>query len=146
MWLLVAVLSALGVAVVLVPARVRVFVWALVIVAGVLPWLSFQDHAHWARIGWIPFASPPVRVRDIVLNAVLYLPFGWWFGRRSGSTGGAHVTRAALWAFGLSIMTEATQIYSHGRFPSMTDVVMNTTGAALGAAARIGWRRGSGIR
>ena len=40
----------------------------------------------------------------------------------------------------LALTTEATQVFSHGRFPSMTDVVMNSIGAGLGAMGSAGRR------
>jgi VanZ family protein len=40
---------------------------------------------------------------------------------------------ATIGAAALSFAGEASQLYSHGRFPSATDVVCNTGGAALAA-------------
>jgi VanZ family protein len=39
-------------------------------------------------------------------------------------------------ATGLSLVTEATQVYSHSRVPSMTDVVCNAAGAWVGTRFR----------
>jgi glycopeptide antibiotics resistance protein len=105
--------------------------WLLVIIVIVFPWRSLQDHTHWNSVQWIPFVSPPIRARDIIGNVVLYMPFGLLYmqrGRRSALAG-------VSWACLLSLATEASQLYSHGRFPSVQDVVMNVTGAALGVAA-----------
>ena len=142
MWLLAGGLFVAFLGVLLVPLRFRLALWIVIIIGGVVPWFSMTAHAHWPRIGWIPFESAPVRLRDIVLNAALYVPLGW-FSRRQGRTAFRHVLRVTLWALGLSTATEATQVYSHGRFPSMTDVVMNTLGASLGAMGSASRRRPS---
>jgi glycopeptide antibiotics resistance protein len=110
--------------------------WIGVIVLAVVPWGRFQDHSHWNEVDWIPF-SEPLRVRDVVVNVLLYLPLGYWFRRQGG--------RMPLWwtvafAFGLSVATDLTQVFSHGRFPSARDVTCNTIGALCGAlwAGRVG--------
>jgi glycopeptide antibiotics resistance protein len=105
-------------------------IWIGVIVLVVVPWGRFQDHPHWGRVDWLPFISQPIRVRDVVANTLLYLPFGYWHRKQSLS---APVWRTVALAFGLSIAMEFTQIFSHGRFPSMRDVTCNTVGAMWGA-------------
>ena len=89
-----------------------------------------QNHSHWSRVQWIPFVTPPIKLIDIVVNILLYMPFGYWFVRAGGRqrTGLAAVCAAAL-----SLVTEWTQLYSHSRFPSLTDVTNNIIGSALGA-------------
>ena len=100
----------------------------------VLPWRSYQDHSHWQRVQWVPFASPPVRLRDVIGNILLYVPFGFYTT--------ASIRRRGVWKWGmgcalaLALATELTQVYSHRRFPSMQDVLMNCLGAALGIAVR----------
>jgi glycopeptide antibiotics resistance protein len=114
-----------------VPAPYRSAAWALVIAAAVVPWLGFQGHPHWDRVGWIPFGSPPFRARDMLANVALYVPFGFWY--RPGSLAiRRDLLPVVAWALALSAATEAAQVFSHGRFPSMTDVVTNVAGAALG--------------
>jgi glycopeptide antibiotics resistance protein len=109
--------------------RALFWLWVVVILAIVVPWRSFQPHSHWDRVGWIAFVSPPVRFRDVILNSLLYLPFGYWHGGGSGKT---RWLRTAGWALVLSISTELTQVFAHGRFPSATDVVANVAGAIWG--------------
>ena len=106
------------------------FTWTTAILAIVVPWNGFLDHTHWGKVGWIPFISPPIKIRDIVANLLLYVPFGY-LGRRS--IGGRLSARsvvilAALLSFG----TEATQLYSHWRFPSATDFTCNLLGTFSG--------------
>jgi glycopeptide antibiotics resistance protein len=97
------------------------------IVALVVPWRSLQNHAHWARIRWIPFVSAPVSCVDIVGNVLLYVPFGYIVSSRCTRWAMGVVSAAAL-----SCTTEFTQIWSHGRFPSVQDVLMNILGTAVG--------------
>ena len=106
------------------------------IVAAVLPWTSWQDHAHWSKVGWWPFISPPVRLRDIVINLALYAPLGYLLAGGESRAARAWVRVLGI-AVLLAISTEATQIYSHARFPSATDAVTNVIGAALGARYRM---------
>jgi glycopeptide antibiotics resistance protein len=112
--------------------RLLLVLWVCVIVAAVVPWANWQDHAHWPRVGWMPFLSPPLRLRDVVVNTALYVPFGWLYGRVRGRQPGGRIIEVAVWALVLSVATEASQVWSHGRFPSATDVTMNVFGAALG--------------
>jgi glycopeptide antibiotics resistance protein len=114
------------------PARVRLPLWCIVIAGAVVPWLWFQDHAHWDRVQWIPFVAPPdLRLRDVVINVVMYIPFGLFFVRAGGT--GPRVTAVVVWAVLFSILTEGSQAFSHGRFPTATDVTMNAAGAMVGA-------------
>jgi glycopeptide antibiotics resistance protein len=103
------------------------------LLATAYPWSDLQDHSHWARVGWVPFVSPPVRLLDVAANLLLGAPIGfataWGLGRGPAT--------AALIAAGTSVAAEWTQLYSHSRFPSATDVICNVGGAfALAVATR----------
>lgn len=111
-------------------AKIAFGLWVAVILFVVTPWYGIRDHSHWARVQWIPFVSPPIRLSDIVLNTLFYMPFGFMYVRRSASR---RIWKAVAAAAVLSALTEVTQVYSHGRFPSTTDLVCNTVGAYLGA-------------
>ena len=103
----------------------------LLVLSAALPVSGCRGYAAWETVAWIPFASPPVRVRDIVLNVILYVPLG------------AAIVRSGIWrrplipalslALLLSVFTEFVQLYSLKRFPAMQDVVCNVAGAAAGA-------------
>jgi glycopeptide antibiotics resistance protein len=110
--------------------RARFALWVLFIGFCVVPWSDLQDHTHWFKVQWIPFVSPPIKLRDIVVNVLLYWPFGYLLIRMAPRRSWF---AAALYAFALSVATEWTQLYSHSRFPSATDVACNVIGAALGA-------------
>jgi hypothetical protein len=135
-----SVLALLFAAVSLTPARARGWIWVAVIIVAVVPWHDFQSHSHWRRVGWLPFLSPPVRMRDIVINTAMYVPFGLFF---YSGPGGSRVRLALIVvaACVLSVATETSQSYSHSRFPSATDVAANTGGAALGCAIAAARRR-----
>ena len=106
--------------------------WTGLIVLVVMPWANFQNHSHWQRVAWIPFVSPPVKVRDVVVNLLLYVPWGY-FGARWMRDRPQCVWIIVALAATLSILTEASQLYSHGRFPSATDLMCNILGAYAGA-------------
>ncbi len=109
--------------------RLRLILWTLLIAGCVITWTDLQNHSHWRRVQWIPFVTPPVKIIDIVVNVALYLPFGYWFVRWAGR---GRSVRALATAALLSLTTEWTQLYSHSRFPSLTDVTCNVIGAGIG--------------
>jgi glycopeptide antibiotics resistance protein len=114
--------------------------WVLIIIFGTtLPWYTLHPHPQWWRIDWLPFHSGTLRPRlifDIAVNVVLYLPFGYlcrqWIEKTGGRMTFVYVVGLAA---GLSCGTEFIQIFNPVRFPAVADVVMNVTGALLGAWA-----------
>ena len=112
--------------------RLLFSLWTAVIILLVVPWASVQDHAHWTRVAWVPFVSPPVKAGDVIRNVLLYVPWGYLLARHVRPAG-ISAWRVAGFAFIVSLATEATQLMSHGRFPSATDVACNVAGAWGGA-------------
>ena len=120
--------------------------WALPLVAATviglvtLPW-DLQNHAHWQKVAWVPFATGIVRPIDLVANATLYFPLGVVIPATSPWR---KVALALLVALALSTLLELAQVWSHSRFPSATDVAMNVVGSVAGAlvAARAARRDG----
>jgi len=110
-------------------ARVAFALWVGVIIFVVVPWYRVQDHSHWAGVQWVPFLTPPIRLRDMIANTLFYIPFGYLGVRAIDRRVGRVVVLAGL----LSLLTEFSQVFSHGRFPSSTDLVCNTLGAWAGA-------------
>jgi hypothetical protein len=86
---------------------------------------------HWNRVQWVPFVTPPVRVVDVLVNTALYVPFGYWF--LEASTRRRRTWQVLALAAALSAGTEWSQVYSHSRYPSMTDLTCNVVGAWYGA-------------
>lgn len=103
--------------------------WALGILLIVFPWRDLQNHTHWGKVLWIPFVSPPVKPSDVLGNILLYIPFGLLGGRALGP---ARVRTVAAGAVLLSLTTEASQLFSHYRYPSTTDFACNIAGCAIG--------------
>lgn len=116
-----------------VNARVWLAIWSGLIVVVVVPWGTFEPHAHWERMAWIPFISPPVDLGDVIGNLFFYVPYGILVGLEAAETRGA-ILLATGSAAVLSLATEFTQIFSASRFPSMTDVACNVIGACIGAS------------
>ncbi len=116
-------------------APVACGVWSAVIVAATVPWTDFVGHTHWQKVQWVPFRSPPVRVIDVIVNILLYLPLGYTLLRASAPR--ARVWHAVAVASVLSLAAEWSQLYSHSRFPSLQDVVCNVFGAWVGARLAI---------
>ncbi len=106
------------------------FAWCGVVVAIVFPWRDLRDHTHWGKVAWLPFVSPPLKTVDIVGNILLYVPFGYLGSKnlRGGRRQLVVLGCAAL----LSLLTEASQLFSHYRFPSATDLTCNLLGCFTG--------------
>ncbi len=111
--------------------RRRIALWLIVIAiaAVTLPW-DWQDHPHWFKVAWVPFSTGIVRPIDLLLNVALYFPLG--FLLRSNSTISRFAT-ALVAGLILSTLMELTQVWSHVRFPSATDTLMNVLGSLIGA-------------
>lgn len=92
------------------------------------PWSRFVGHSHWPLVEWVPF-SRGIFPFDIVANVAMFFPFGlvlaWGRSRR------AMLLTTVAGAL-LSMSIELFQVYTHGRLPTMTDVLTNTCGTALG--------------
>jgi len=90
---------------------------------------------------WLPFSTPPpLAAPDVLINVLLYVPFGYLYASSRRGRGPGFL-RGVILALGLSIVTELTQVYSHARFPSATDVALNAAGASIGlhlARRRVG--------
>ena len=90
----------------------RPWIWlglaTALIVLGVVPWGDFQGHTNWAKVGWIPFVSPPIRLRDIVINVVLFAPLGAAVAAIVGRN--AAIRTALIYGVILSFLAEAAQL------------------------------------
>jgi glycopeptide antibiotics resistance protein len=102
--------------------------WLSAVVIAVVPARHIQDHPHWSRVVWVPYSSP-LRVGDIVRNIVLYTPLGLLL---AGNRRVGRAWQVAACAVAISFATEFSQVFSHSRVPSASDLVSNTTGALLG--------------
>lgn len=113
-------------------SRLWLLIWIGLIIVVVLPWGTFEPHAHWERMEWIPFLSRPVDVGDVIGNLLFFVPYGILIRHDVPAK-----RRAMLLAMGsaavLSLAGEFIQVFSNSRFPSMTDVACNVIGACIGA-------------
>jgi glycopeptide antibiotics resistance protein len=115
--------------------------WFSLVLFLSLPWMGFTTVPQWERVNWIPFAAPADKLRDVVLNSLLFLPLGFAVGRRRPLIAG--VVLSAVMALTISIPAEATQLFSTRRFPSATDVATAALGAMAGAVTTLSVREAS---
>jgi VanZ family protein len=119
-------------------AAIAFVAWSAVIAAATVPWTDLVGHTHWRKVQWIPFLSPPVKAFDVIVNLLLYVPFGYAWVRASPFR--ARLWHGAVLAFALSVAVEWSQLYSHSRFPSVQDVLCNACGAWVGGWLAAGGR------
>jgi glycopeptide antibiotics resistance protein len=103
---------------------------ALVLLATTWPISDFQDHPHWFRVEWLPF-SQYQRPFDVVANVLLFVPFG--AAAAAGATEPRRARLAMYAGLAVALAVELSQVYTHNRIATTTDVITNTAGAWLGA-------------
>jgi glycopeptide antibiotics resistance protein len=108
-------------------------VWIFVIAVASGPWFGIVDHPQWKRVTWIPFHGFEDKPKDILVNFLLFVPFGWSFGKERSGVRAVTATIAA--AAAVSIAVEAPQLFYRLRDPSATDVFMAMCGAGAGSLA-----------
>jgi glycopeptide antibiotics resistance protein len=114
--------------------------WILVVVVASGPWFGIVREPQWDRVTWIPFTGFGDKPRDMIVNVLLYVPFGWSFVKTRSRR--ASVLDVIAMAALVSIAVEIPQLFYRLRDPSMTDVVMAVIGAAAGSFASQALRRG----
>ena len=96
------------------------------------------------------FLDPPTRrsfshTRDVFLNIVGLMPFGFLVASYSHHNRRQSELRSVLWAmvagFAVSITIEALQVYLPSRDSSATDLINNVLGSGLGAMVWVAWMR-----
>jgi VanZ family protein len=119
--------------------RLLWFVLLLIVYGSLYPW-SFDFSrgagiAPWRLLHW-PGGWNLSVVRDAVVNILLYMPAGMSAALAFRSMGKRAVFAGAVLLCGaVSVCMEMLQVYVPGRDPSLADVLTNTAGGALGAAA-----------
>jgi VanZ family protein len=114
---------------------------ALVLYASLYPfsgwrWPPGSDLATLLRLPWPPWVDR----LDQLFNLVGYLPLGLLAmvaARRSGQGMSWSLAIAVLGPTMMSYLTEVTQSFLPGRHPSLKDLLMNSVGAACGAAIAV---------
>lgn len=89
--------------------------------------VGLTDTPQWHRVHPVPFSDPADKLSDLVINLLLFAPFGYSFARRPN--GLAWLPPAAAL---VSISAEIPQLFSTIRYPSGTDVVYAMAGALGG--------------
>lgn len=98
---------------------------------------------EWAHGAGLPTAFDLVTL-EVVANVAMFVPLGLLLAT---SARVPHTWLAVAAGLALSTAIETAQIAVPGRYPTVADVVANTGGAALGAAAVVAgraWRARSG--
>lgn len=92
--------------------------------------------------GWAPISGADflanishVTLLDVVQNVLLFLPFGYLAASffPAGTSGMGPPAWACLAGLGLSVCVEILQTWIPGRYPSLSDVILNGLGALGGA-------------
>jgi glycopeptide antibiotics resistance protein len=117
--------------------RVPLWVWWIPIVWVVSFPLGLTIEPQWSRIHALPFSDPSDKATDLILNVLLFVPFGYSLWRWSGA-----FLVVLMGALLTSLSAELLQVFSTIRFPSGTDVATGVTGAMLGALFAA-WRTAS---
>lgn len=113
--------------------------WILVIVVGSGPWFGLTSTPQWDRVTWVPFTGHEDKPSDVVVNLALFIPLGWTLmSMRPGARRMAFAVGASC---AVSVAVESGQLFCILRDPSASDVLMNTMGAAIGAAGSLAWSR-----
>jgi VanZ family protein len=103
------------------------YLWLLGWALFGFPWTSFTTTPRFSKSSLVPLRT--TRRRDQLLNFFYYVPFGV-----IGILSGWSLSLTAATAFALSAVTELVQIFSTSRYPSSTDLLLNTAGAIVGIA------------
>ena len=121
----------------------RMQLWKMVLVCWILltlvlctfPW--WIEAPQWGRVRWIPLLEvvrfPHRLLRDAIANCLLYIPLGFAYVRMRAVPGMTSIHQAAIVGLLVSLTCELYQVFSPVRYPTMTDVLMNTVGALVGA-------------
>lgn len=113
--------------------------WVLVIAILSGPWFGIVRHPQWNRVTLVPFHGSEDRPKDMAVNLLMFVPFGWSFAK---SRGGRVTTLQAIGMAALvSTAVEIPQLFYKLRDPSATDVFMAMVGAATGSLASKSFHR-----
>jgi glycopeptide antibiotics resistance protein len=113
--------------------------WILVVAVASGPWFGVVHEPQWSRVTWIPFGGFSDKPRDMLVNFLLFVPFGWSFVKSHSRSNRIWRTMAA--AAIVSIAVEVPQLFFRLRDPSATDVVMAICGACAGSLASQAFHR-----
>ena len=107
--------------------------WIVVIAVVSGPWFGIVTRPQWERVTLVPFHGFEDKPRDVLVNFLLFVPFGWSLAK-TGSVRG-RIGTAILAAAVVSLCVELPQLFYRLRDPSATDLVMAMLGSAAGSVA-----------
>lgn len=83
------------------------------------------------------WATPPTSLGDLAANLLLYMPLGFFAAHMLRRGRVMRLVVAVVTGLLLSVAMELAQFYDLDRVTNMSDVYLNTTGAALGGLAAL---------
>ena len=107
-------------------------VWIVISVPGG----GFDGMPHWENIQWIPFGAfsfHPAVVAETLANFLAFIPIGYLAVRSFAPNIKRPLLLAGFLGLAASFSIEAYQLFCRSRYPSSTDLVLNTAGVVLGA-------------
>jgi glycopeptide antibiotics resistance protein len=107
--------------------RAVAVLWLLGWAAVGLPWSSATAVPSFEHVRLVPFRDG--RPLSQALNVAAFIPWGM-----SAVALGSSFTGATLSGAAISGATEVLQLFSTRRYPSTTDLILNTLGTVAGAA------------
>jgi glycopeptide antibiotics resistance protein len=99
--------------------------WCLLWLLIGLPWRSFRVTPSLQRVELLPFVGGSFRSQ--FLNLLAFVPLGI-----IGTRLGWRPRTVVLVGFAMSALTEVSQLFSSRRYPSTTDLILNTVGTLMG--------------
>lgn len=106
----------------------RVILAYLALIVGIITLAPFHFEPR-VMHGW----STVWTWSDLVLNVIMFLPFGFVYQRTRPRGAPVNWVRVTLLGLGMSGFIEGAQLFAPDRFTSMFDLATNTGGAVLGA-------------
>ncbi len=114
----------------------------VVLIVGIMtmPWSEFVAHAHWHKVNWVPFQDAigsSAFLTNSFVNVIVFTPFGYLYLQSRSRGQKVVILEVILLATLLSASLELYQVYCHGRFPSVTDAMLNAIGGVIGATVAL---------
>ncbi len=106
-----------------------------VLVVISLPWSRFDATLHWENMQLIPLARfnlHPTVLIETLLNVLAFVPVGYLAVRSVSTSNQRGALLALVIGVSSSIGIEIYQLFCQERVASITDVVMNVAGTAIG--------------
>ena len=117
--------------------RIMLSLWvSSVLVVISLPWSKFDGTPHWENVQLIPFAYfnlHPAVLIETLLNILAFVPVGYLAVRSVPRSSQGGVILALAVGVSSSVGIELYQLFCQQRVASISDVLMNVGGTAIGS-------------